>query len=129
MYLAFINNAAQQTFVFQDVFSVTLFFFKDVLKTSSRHLARRFQESSRRVCKTSCNMSSRRLGRQKNVTLKTSSVRLHQDECLLGDCPYRFSFDGHPSNSKFLFKLYDNCLYTSFSKLFLVKFIFCRMCL
>ena len=29
-------------------------------------------------------MSSRRLGRQKNVTLKTSSVRLHQDECLLG---------------------------------------------
>ena len=36
-------------------------------------------------------MFSRRLGRQKNVTLKTSedvfknsSVRLHQDECLLG---------------------------------------------
>ena len=30
-------------------------------------------------------MSSRRLERQKNVTLKTSSVRLHQDECLLGN--------------------------------------------
>ena len=29
-------------------------------------------------------MSWRRLGRQKNVTLKTSSVRFHQDECLLG---------------------------------------------
>ena len=74
---------SQQTFlVFQDVFSVTLFVFQDVFKTSSR-----------RVCKTSCNYvfktSSRRLGRQKNVTLKTSSVRLHQDECLLG---YYWSF-------------------------------------
>ena len=29
-------------------------------------------------------MSWRRLGRQKNVTLKTSSVHFHQDECLLG---------------------------------------------
>ena len=53
----------------EDVFSVTLFVFQDVFKTSSR-----------RVCKTSCNYvfktSSRRLGRQKNVTLKTSSRRL-----------------------------------------------------
>ena len=59
----------------QDVFSVTLFVFQDLLKTSSRHLqdvfairlpktsSRRFQDafktssktSSRRVCKTSCN--------------------------------------------------------------------------
>ena len=39
----------------------TFLVFQDVLKTSSR-----------------------RLGRQKNVTLKTSSVRLHQDDCLLG---------------------------------------------
>ena len=37
-------------------------------------------------------MSSRRLGKQKNVTLKTSSVRLHQDECLLdkGACKQIF---------------------------------------
>ena len=53
----------------EDVFSVTLFVFQDVFKTSSR-----------RVCKTSCNYvfktSSRRLGRQKNVTLKTSSRHL-----------------------------------------------------
>ena len=48
----------------EDVFSVTLFVFQDLLKTSLR----RFQD----VFKT----SSRRLGRQKNVTLKTSSRHL-----------------------------------------------------
>ena len=37
-------------------------------------------------------MSSRRLGRQKNVTLKTSSVRLDQDECLLGGKRSSFIF-------------------------------------
>ena len=90
----------------QDVFSVTLFVFQDLFKTSSRRLQdvfktylqyvflKRlqgvFKTSSRRVCKTSCNYifktSSRRLGRQTNVTLKTSWRRLHQDECLLGEC-------------------------------------------
>ena len=150
---------SQQTFlVFQDVFSVTLFVFQDLLKTSSRRLenvfairlpktsSRRFQGvfkslprrlqdvfkmSSRRVCKTSCNYvfktssrrvckmscnyvfktssrrvckmscnyvfktSSRRLQdvvedkrmlhwRRLEDVLKTSSVCLHQDECLLG---------------------------------------------
>ena len=136
-------NLSQQTFlVFQDVFSVTLFVFQDLLKTSSRRLenvfairlpktsSRRFQGvfkslprrlqdvfkmSSRRVCKTSCNYvfktssrrvckmscnyvfktSSRRLQdvvedkrmlhwRRLEDVLKTSSVCLHQDECLLG---------------------------------------------
>ena len=80
----------------QDVFSVTLFVFQDILKTSSRHLqdvfvirlpkmsSRRFQEvfktPSRRLqdvfAKLLPVMSSRRLGRQKNVSLKTSSRRL-----------------------------------------------------
>ena len=85
---------------FQDVFSVKLFVFQDVLKTSwrcpqdifairlpktsSRRLARRLQDvfktSSRRLprrlqdvfARRLAIMSSRRLGRQKNVTLKTS---------------------------------------------------------
>ena len=35
--------------------------------------------------------SSRRFGRQKNVTLKTSSVQLHQDECLLSSKHFLFS--------------------------------------
>ena len=81
--------------VFQDVFSVTLLVFQGVLKTSSKRFqdvfaislrktsSRRLQDIFKRssiILKT----SSRRLERQKNVTLKTSSVRLHQDECLLG---------------------------------------------
>ena len=95
---------SQQTFVvFQDVFSVTLFVFQDLLKTSSRRLQDVFaiclpktslkrlqcifktscKTSSRRVWKTSCNYvfkaSSRRLGRQKNVTLKTSGRHLEDD--------------------------------------------------
>ena len=78
---------------------------QDVLKTFWRRLqdvfAKRLPKmSSRRTCKTSSSRriedvlqlyledvletSWRRLGRQKNVTLKTSSVRLHQDDCLLG---------------------------------------------
>ena len=60
---------AQQTFlVFQDVFSITLFVFQDVFKTFPRRLQDVF---ARRLAI----MSSRRLGRQKNVTLKTSSPR------------------------------------------------------
>ena len=43
--------------------------------------------------------SLRRLGRQKNVTLKTSSVRLHQDECLLG----YFAIYEEKFSSRFLF--------------------------
>ena len=79
----------------EDVFSVTLFIFQNLLKTSSRRLqdvfaiclpemsSRLLQDvfktssktSSRRVCKT----SSRRLRRQKkNVTLKTCSRRLQE---------------------------------------------------
>ena len=50
----------------EDVFSVTLFVFQDLLKMSSQDVfARRLAI-----------MSSRRLGRQKNVTLKTSSRSL-----------------------------------------------------
>ena len=87
---------------------------QDVSKTSSRRLPRR-------VCKTLCNFvfktSSRRLGRQKNVTLKTSSRRLEYvftktnlcwDECLLPflspsqhlicsfycTCPWRCNMNG-----------------------------------
>ena len=84
---------SQQTFVvFQDVFSVTLFVFQDVFaiclpKTSLKRLQCIFKTScktsSRRVWKTSCNYvfkaSSRRLGRQKNVTLKTSGRHLEDD--------------------------------------------------
>ena len=91
----------------EDVFSVTLFVFQDVLKKSWRRLqdvfairlpktssrppqdilqdvfktfSRRLQDVFQDIFKTYL----RRLGRQKNVTLKTSSLRLHQDECLLG---------------------------------------------
>ena len=91
---------SQQTFlVSQDVFSVTLFVFQDVLKKSWRRLqdvfairlpktssrppqdvlqdvfktfSRRLQDVFQDVFKTCL----RRLGRQKNVTLKTSSRRL-----------------------------------------------------
>ena len=76
----------------EDVFSVTLFVFQDVFKTSSR-----------RVCKTSCNYvfkaSSRRLGRQKNVTLKTSSRRL-QD--VFSTSSPRRMFSGNLTNLKYL---------------------------
>ena len=77
----------------EDVFSVHF----PSSKTSWRRLQEVFvirlpKTSSRRVCKTSCNFvfktSSRRLGRQKKCYtedgLKASSVRLHQDKCLLG---------------------------------------------
>ena len=49
----------------EDVFSVTLFVFQDVFKTSSR-----------RVCKTSCNYVFKTSWKTKNVTLKTSWRRL-----------------------------------------------------
>ena len=98
----------------EDVFSVTLFVFQDFFKTYLQYVFLKrlqdvfetclqdvlqlglqdvFKTSSRRVCKTSWNYvfktSSRRLQdnkkRQKNVTMNTSSVRLHQDEWLLGN--------------------------------------------
>ena len=68
----------------EDVFSVTLFVFQDIFKTYLRYVFQKrlqdaFKTSSRCVCKTSCNYvfktSLRRLGRQKNVTLKMSSPR------------------------------------------------------
>ena len=84
--MAELKEISQQAFlVFQDVFSVTLFVFQDVFKTCFQYVLLKCLQDA---FKTSCNYvfktSSRRLGRQKNVTLKTSSVRLHQDECLLG---------------------------------------------
>ena len=90
----------------EDVFSVTLFVFQDLLKTSSRRLQDVFairlpKMSSRRLqdvfAKRLAIMSSRRLQvvfktswktiKYYTVTLKTSSVRLHHDECLLGRLP------------------------------------------
>ena len=93
----------------EDVFSVTLFVFQDVFKTYLQYVflkrlqdvlqdvfktfSRRLQDVFQDVFKTCLQdvlqlclqdvfkTSSRRLGRQKNVTL---TVRLHQDECLLG---------------------------------------------
>ena len=57
----------------------------NVFKTSSRRLPRHFQDV---FAKGLAVMSSRRLGRQKKCytedVFKTSSVRLYQDECLLG---------------------------------------------
>ena len=58
---------------------------QDVFKTFSRRfqdvLARRLQEDVLQLCLEDLfKMTSRRLARQKNVTLKTSSVRIHQDE-------------------------------------------------
>ena len=91
----------------ENVFSITLFVFQDVLKTSWRRLQDIFtirlpKTFSRRVCKTSCNyvfktfsrrlqdvledkkmLHWRRLTRLQDV-FKASSVRLHQGECLLG---------------------------------------------
>ena len=70
----------------EDVFSVTLFVFQDLLKTSSRRLQDVFKTSLRRVCKTSCNYVFKMFWKTKSVTqdvFKTPSVRLHQDECLL----------------------------------------------
>ena len=116
----------QQTFlVFQDVFKTSWRCLQrntfrlprrlqDVLsKRLVRRLASRLQDvfktSSRRICKTSCNYafktSSRRLGRQKSFTLKTSSVRLHQDECLLG---YNLVPNDYQHTSKVLFSFVPN---------------------
>ena len=88
----------------QDVFSISLFVFQDLLKTTPRRLQDIFairvpKTSSRRlqdVFKT-CLQEVVQLCLQdvlesswktKNVTLKTSSVRLHQDKCLLGRFRY-----------------------------------------
>ena len=96
-----VRDFKQIFFVFQDVlktlFSVTIFglsrclqeFFarclQAVFKTSSRLLLRRLLQV---VLKTSLRwrlaiMPWRRLWRQKNVTVKTSWRRLHQDKCLI----------------------------------------------
>ena len=68
---------------------------EDVFKTYLRYVfLKRFQDvfktSSRRVCKTSCNYVFKTclqdvLQLCLQDVFKTSSVRLHQDECLLGD--------------------------------------------
>ena len=78
-WLDFSVQLSQQTFlVFQDVFKTST----RCLQRNTFRLPRRLQDvfairlpktSSRRVCKTSC-----------NYVFKTSSVRLDQDECLLG---------------------------------------------
>ena len=95
------NVVSQQTFlVFQDVFKTSSLQHFSSSKTSWRrlqdvfairlpkHLQDFFRASSRRLQDTFARrlsiMSSRRIVRQNNVTLKTSSVRLHQDKCLLG---------------------------------------------
>ena len=74
-----------------NVFKTSSRRLQGVFKTYSRHPPRRLQDafntSSRRVCKTSCNYVFKTSGRQKNITLKTSSVRIHQDECLVGRFP------------------------------------------
>ena len=77
---------AQQTFlVFQDVFSVTFFVFQDVLKTYLQYVfLKRLQDVFQDVFKTFSRRLQDVLEDKKNVTLKTSSVRLDQDECLLG---------------------------------------------
>ena len=78
-------HITQQTFVFQDVFSVNTFrlprpledvFLKrlqDVLQDVFKTFSRRLEDVFARGLAI---MSSRRLGRQKNVTLKTSWRRL-----------------------------------------------------
>ena len=80
----------------QNVFHKCL---EEVFKMSSRRLREMY---SRRVCKTSSSrrfqdvfktsswrclavMSWRRLEKEKNATLKTSSVCLHENECLVGE--------------------------------------------
>ena len=97
-------------FVFQDLLKTYSRRIQDVFairlpKTSSRRLpktsSRRLQDvfarrltimSSRRVCKTSCNHVFKTSWKTKKCytedVLKTSSVRLHQDECLLGTETY-----------------------------------------
>ena len=74
----------------EDVFSVTLFVFQDVFKTYLQYVfLKRLQDVFKTCLQDVLQLclqdvfktSSRRLGRQKNVTL---TVRLHQDECLLG---------------------------------------------
>ena len=66
-----------QTFlVFQDVFTVTLFVFQDVFKSLQDVLKTCLQDVLQLCLQDVFKMSSRRLGRQKNVTLKRSSRRL-----------------------------------------------------
>ena len=93
----FFNKVAvepQQTFlVFQDVFSVTLFVFQDVIKTYLQDVfLKRLQDVFKTFCKT-CLQDVLQLYLQDVLedkkcytedVFKTSSVRLHQDECLLG---------------------------------------------
>ena len=105
--LAYLKPSQQTFLVFQDVFSATLFVFQDLLKTSWRRI---YNTSSWNIFKKSCKTSSRRfqdvsktclqdvlqlcledvledkkilLWRRLEDVLKTSSVRLHHDECLL----------------------------------------------
>ena len=77
----------------QDVFAIRLpkassRLLQGVFKTSCKTSSRRFKTSLRRLqdmfARRFSIMSSRRIVRQNNVTLKTSSVLLHQDKCLLG---------------------------------------------
>ena len=95
------SSSTSKHFVFsktpQDVFSVTRFLLprrlQDVFairlpKTSSRRLPSCFQDVFEDVWKT-CLQDVLQLyldifKTKKSVTLKTSSVRLHQDKCLLG---------------------------------------------
>ena len=81
----------------EDVFSVTLFVFQDVLKTSSRRIC---DTSSLNVFKTSSRRLPRRIFLEDKKMLhwrrlqdvsKTSSVRLHQDECLLGSILWKLN--------------------------------------
>ena len=74
--------------VFQDVFKTS---WKSLQRNTfrlPRHLEDVFKTSSRRlqdVFKTCLQLCLQDvLEDKKNVTMKTSSVRLHQDECLLG---------------------------------------------
>ena len=63
----------------EDVFSVTLFVFQDVFKTYLQYVfLKRLQDVLQLCLQDVYETSSRRLGRQKNVTLNTSS-RLLQD--------------------------------------------------
>ena len=85
----------------KDIFKASAQDVKDVFKTSSQDVltrclrktsSRRFEDvfktSSRLVCKTSsrtsCNYALKTSWKTRNATLKRSSVRLHQDKCLLG---------------------------------------------
>ena len=95
------SEIAQQTFlVFQDVFKTCWRRVEDVFKAYLQYVfVKRLQNVFKTSYKTSCNYvlktSSRRLhdaledkkmlhSRRLEDVLKTSSVRLHQEECLLG---------------------------------------------